>query len=329
MRRALISGVGGQDGSYLAEQLVELGWEVHGISRNVDSGHEPGNENIIHHYSDLEEFESIRGIISSTEPDVIFNLAGISSVAYSWKNPVQTAQINSTAAINMLDHALVLQNKLGKDIRFIQASSAEIFGNAHISPQTESTPLAPISPYGAAKAFTHSMVSAYRSRGLAASSAILYNHESPRRPETFVTRKISLGVARIAIGLSDSLILGNLEVRRDWGWAPDFADALYRMAVSDKADDYIVATGESHSLREFVRSAFLAAGISEWERYVKTDQQFVRPADASDMRGNPKKAMTDLNWTTTVSFSEIVRQMVQADLMLLQQKTNNRIDEME
>jgi GDPmannose 4,6-dehydratase len=202
-------------------------------------------------------------------------------------------------------------------VTFVQASSAEIFGISPDNPQTENSALRPINPYGAAKAYAHNMVAIYRALGLHSSSAILFNHESPRRPQDFVTRKISVGVAKIAAGIEDSLRLGNLDVKRDWGWAPDYVEAMIRMSDAEVADDYVVATGEAHTLRDFVVAAFEAVGIQDWENYVLIDPSLVRPADIPEMRGDPTKAAETLGWRPSVPFLEIASRMVQHDLEIV------------
>lgn len=214
----------------------------------------------------------------------------------------------------MLEAAWQLQESSGRAVRFVQASSSEIFGDAIQSPQTELTAVKPVTPYGAAKAFAHHAVAVYRARGLFASAAILYNHESPRRPDSFVTRKITSGAARIAAGKAETLALGNMDVKRDWGWAPDYVDAVFRMAVADKADDFVIATGTSHTVREFVAAAFVAVGIDDWERFVVIDPRFVRPTDAHEMRGDPSRARDVLGWSPTVGFDELVSRMARHDL---------------
>lgn len=322
MRTAFVTGVGGQDGSYLAEQLLNLGWSVHALTRNdqTDAAQLPGG--IISHPGDLTDHESLQRALGDALPDVVFNLAGSSSVARSWDSPAETIAVNSTAVAALLEATWRLRETTGNDIRFVQASSAEIFGNATEIPQHENCSIRPVSPYGASKALAHNLVQIYRSRGMFASSAILYNHESPRRPLTFVTRKITSQVAKIALGRGDSLQLGNLDARRDWGWAPDYVDAMYRIATYSAAEDFIVATGKSHTVADFVSSAFGAVGISDWHQFVKIDQRFVRPVDASEMRGNSEKAQRLLGWKPTVDFEEMVAQMVRNDITLEKQSVS-------
>jgi len=315
MPRALITGVTGQDGTYLRRQLSELGWEVHGLVR-------PGYEGAVSdiaflHPIDLLDGPSLEKVIFDTEPDYLFNLAAISSVAQSWESPVATGALNGLAPIAMMNAALRVQTTIGKTVRFVQASSSEIFGAARDVPQAEATAIAPVSPYGTAKAYAHLTARVFRSRGLFTSNCILYNHESPLRPEQFVTRKITAGVAKIARGKSDELLLGNLDAIRDWGWAPDYVDAMVRAATADDPDDFIVATGVSHSVREFVVAAFAAAGVSDWEQFVGIDERFARPSDAPEMRGDPSHITDTLGWRSTKAFTDIVASMVESDLAKL------------
>lgn len=314
--RVLITGITGQDGGYLAEQLANDGSEIHGLARDGDGGAEDLLVRVPQarlHAGDLTDIDGTAALIAQIRPTQLFNLAGISSVAQSWDQPVATARVTGLAVAGLLEAAWQ-QTDGGHPVRFVQASSAEMFGNPQISPQTEDTPLAPVNPYGAAKVFAHQLVSVYRARGLHASTAILYNHESPRRPTAFVTRKITQAAARIAAGDTEPLALGNLDARRDWGWAPDYVDAMVRAARHDAPGDYVVATGASHSVREFVAAAFAAAGIQDWEPHVRIDPKFFRPVDAVELSGDPGKAHDVLGWVPTVTFDEIVARMVRADL---------------
>lgn len=312
---AFITGVSGQDGSYLAEQLAVAGWNVHGMVRAEDPTplqHLPVGVTV--HNGDLSNAPRLFRLIEEVQPDTIFNLGGTSSVAASWQRPYETSLSTGAASIALLEAAWLLQERTGKEVRFLQASSAEIFGNATQVPQNEGTPIRPITPYGAAKAFAHHAVGTYRARGLFASSAILYNHESLRRPASFVTRRITLGVAAIALGLKDRLSLGNLDAVRDFGWALDYVDALVRIATADQADEFVVATGASHSVREFAEAAFSAAGISGGLSRVDTDPRFRRPVDSAEMRGDPSKIFEALGWTATTRFEQIVQTMVENDI---------------
>src|SRR5664280_1794780 len=314
---ALITGITGQDGGYLAERLLSEGAAVHGLVHDGDLGVADLMRrcpSVVLHDGDLTDDASLAAVVTDAEPDEVYNLAGISSVAFSWERPVLTADVTALGAARLLEQVWQLQDRSGMPVRFVQASSSEVFGDADVAPQDEATPLNPNSPYGASKAFAHQLVGVYRGRGLHAVSAILYNHESPRRPPTFVTRKITQGAARIARGEQTELRMGNLDARRDWGWAPDYVDAMIRAARHDQPYDYVVATGRSHSVRDFVEAAFAHAGMDDWEKYVTIDPAFVRPVDAVDLTGDPGRAKRELGWDTTVSFSEIVARMVDADL---------------
>ena len=314
---ALITGITGQDGGYLAEQLLAEGTVVHGLVHDGDPGVADlvaRCPTVVLHDGDLLDEQSLATVVAKADPSEVYNLAGISSVAFSWERPVLTADITALGAARLLEQVWQHQVRTGRPTRFVQASSAEMFGEATVVPQDESTPLRPTSPYGAAKVFAHQLVGVYRGRGLGASSVIFYNHESPRRPPTFVTRKITQGAARIARGLQDELVLGNLEARRDWGWAPDYVDAMVRVARAAEPDDFVVATGDAHSVREFVAAAFARAGVVDWERHVRVDQAFVRPVDASLQVGDATRARTLLGWAPTVGFAELVGRMVDADL---------------
>lgn len=335
--RAFITGVAGQDGSYLAEELLADGREVHGL---VSPGQlAPGQEHavpdgVVTHIGDLTDTDAMAQLLTEVAPDQVYNLAGLSSVAASWEQPVATARVNAVAALGLMEAATNLASSSGRRIAFVQASSAEIFGEPTDAPQTEETPIRPVNPYGAAKAFAHQAAGIYRSRGLAASSLILYNHESPRRPETFVTRKITATVAAIARSLgmqstgpqgsrtqgsrtqggADVLRLGNLDARRDWGWAPDYAHAMRLAADHHEADDYVIATGTAHTVREFVAAAFAHVGIDDHEHLVTVDPRFFRPVDATELRGDASRARERLGWAPSVSFGELVAAMVDADL---------------
>lgn len=315
MRRALVTGITGQTGSYLAEELIAGGWQVHGLVRPADGGRDALSRNapsVQLHQGDLADATRLRRLVDEVAPTAIFNLGGISSVARSWEDPLGTAAVTAVPVGVLLDAALALQERSGSPVTFVQASSAEIFGLAEEFPQNESTPVRPSNPYGAAKAYGHHLVGVYRGRGLAGASCILYNHESPRRPVQFVTRKITRAAARISLGLQDRLSLGNLDARRDWGWAPDVARAL--AAAASTPDDYVIATGVAHSVRDFVAAAFQAADISEWEPYVHVDAALIRHGDAVLQVGDATKARRVLGWHPSVSFEEMVRVMVEVDL---------------
>jgi GDPmannose 4,6-dehydratase len=269
------------------------------------------------HSGDLTDPVALAGALQDADPDEVYHLGGISSVAFSWDEPVLTADVTALGTARLLELGWQLQQRRGRPVRFLQTSSAEIFGSAETAPQDERTPIRPTSPYGAAKAYAHHLVEVYRGRGMPASAVVLYNHESPRRPPSFVTRKITQGVARIAMGLQDELALGNLDARRDWGWAPDYVDAMVRAVRHDPSGDYVIATGEAHSVRDFVAAAFARAGVEDWEGRVRVDERFVRPTDATLQVGDADKARRVLGWQPTVPFEEIVGRMVDADLQQL------------
>lgn len=318
MPRALITGITGQDGGYLADALLADGWQVDGLVIPGDPllpellARAP---QVLTHEGDLTDEAGVTALLERVEPDQIYNLGGISSVAFSWQRPVRTAQVTGLGPGILLEAAWQLQQRLGRSVRVLQASSAEIFGEPDRAPQDESTPIRPVNPYGAAKAFAHHLVGVYRTRGLPASACVLYNHESPRRPDTFVTRKITKAAAMIAAGRQDSLRLGNLDTRRDWGWAPDYVDAMRLALAHDEPGDYVVATGRAHSVRDLVAAAFAHAGLPDWTRHVEVDASLARPADAAEQVGDATKASTVLGWRPTVSFEEMVARMVDADLI--------------
>ena len=309
MSRILITGITGQDGSYLAELLVARGDEVHGTSLGADESSIAG---VTLHPLDLAR-PGIGDLIRSLRPETVFNLAAISSVYGSWVEPMVTANINGVAVAEML----ATLRELDDGTRLVQASSAEIFGVPSEVPQTEATAIRPTSPYGAAKAYAHGLVSAYRTAGVWASSCILYNHESPRRPETFVTRKITAAAARISAGLQDRLELGNLSARRDWGWAPDYVDALDRASRASEPGDFIIATGVDHSVEDFVAAAFARVGIADWRPYVTVSDDLLRTGDAPQQVGDAARAHSVLGWAPTASFAGIVEAMVDADVAAL------------
>ncbi|HWF28547.1 MAG TPA: GDP-mannose 4,6-dehydratase [Mycobacterium sp.] len=294
---ALITGVTGQDGYYLSKLLQRNGFEVCGVPRDA-----------------MADVAVLKELAGTVKPDVVFHLAAVSSVAASWQDPIETSRVNALSTAVLLDACLAAQERTGSPITVVNASSCEIFAGASDSPQTETTPLQPISPYGAAKAFGHTLCKIYRAKGLNVSNAILYNHESPRRPEQFVTRKITKAAAAIASGRRHRLVLGDVTVERDWGWAPDYVEAMYRMALHDNGDDFVVATGVTHSVQDFVAAAFAAAGIEDWKAHVDSDAAFTRPRDRGVAVGDPTKAGSVLGWYPTFGFDEIVKAMVSSDL---------------
>jgi GDPmannose 4,6-dehydratase len=312
--RFLVTGAGGQDGRYLVDRLVAEGVEVHSMTRTAESAeHVARRAPQVHaHVVDLTDASSTRTLVAEVRPTHIVNLAGITSVARSWEEPTESADVLGVGPVTLLEAAWSLTES-AHPVRFVQASSAEIFGDADEVPQSEQTPMRPVSPYGAAKAFAQTMVRVFRDRGLFASSGILYNHESPARPESFVSRKITREVARISRGLSDRLILGNLAAERDWGYAPDYVDALLLIARAERPDDFIVASGESHSVREFVDAAFRHVGIDRWDDFVGIDPAFYRPVDPNRQIGDSSR-LRSLGWRPTVGFEALVGLMVDADL---------------
>jgi len=307
--RAFVTGIGGQDGSYLAERLVADGMEVHALVLDADGAPAHCPEQVVLHQGDLGDLAGTRRLVQEIAPREIYNLAAISSVAQSWDQPDLTAHVNGQAAVALMESA-----RLVGDTRLVQASSAEIFGEPSESPQTEDSAIRPVNPYGAAKAFAHLSAAVFRQRGVHVSSAILYNHEAPRRHERFVTRKITSTAAAIARGEADELVLGNLDARRDWGWAPDYVDAMIRAARAEVPGDYVIATGRAHSVRDFVAAAFAAADITDWEPLLRQDAAFMRPADPSELVGDATLARDRLGWAPTVGFEEIVARMVATDL---------------
>lgn len=319
MVTALITGVSGQDGSLLADLLLDEGAVVHGSVRTEQEAaalRAAAPAGLVVHAADLTDPGALAALVAAVEPDEIYHLAGISSVGLSWEQPVLTGQVTGVGAVAVLDAAWRLQERLGRPVRVVQASSAEIFGVPDRTPQDERTALRPVSPYGAAKAYAHQMAQVFRARGLPVATCILYNHESPLRPESFVTRKITAGAARIAVRGAGTLALGNLDARRDWGWAPDYVDAMRRAARHHEAGDYVIGTGRTHSVAEFVAAAFRRAGIERWEAHVTVDPRFVRPADPAEIVADAGRARRVLGWHPTVEFDEVVGRMVDHDLAL-------------
>jgi GDPmannose 4,6-dehydratase len=316
--RALITGITGQDGSYLADLLLEEGYEVYGMVRRAST--EPFDrlqhirEKIKFVQADLLDQLSIISIIEEIKPDEVYNLAAQSFVPTSWSQPVLTGEFNALGVTKMLE-AIRLVNK---KIRFYQASSSEMFGKVREVPQKETTPFYPRSPYGVAKVYGHWITVNYReSYGIHSNSGILFNHESPRRGLEFVTRKITDGVARIKLGLTDKLALGNLDAKRDWGFAGDYVRAMWLMMRQDEPGDYVIATGKSHSVKEFVIESFNHVGL-DWEKHITTDPRFMRPAEVDFLVGDASKARKKLKWVTEYDFKGLVSLMVDADLKRLE-----------
>ncbi|MGI5828177.1 MAG: GDP-mannose 4,6-dehydratase [Patescibacteria group bacterium] len=316
MKRALITGITGQDGSYLAEFLLEKGYEVYGITRRTSTSNYGRLKNVIddiHMLSgDLLDQHSLTQAVKAANPDEVYNLAAQSFVKTSWDQPVLTGDFTGIGVTRMLEAVKITK----PDAKFYQASSSEMFGKVRETPQSESTPFYPRSPYGVAKVYGHWITVNYReSYDMFACSGILFNHESPRRGLEFVTRKIANAVARIKLGKQEKIQLGNLDAKRDWGYAKDYVEAMWLMLQQDKPDDYVVGTGETHSVREFLNEAFKVIGIDDWNPYVESEHpDHVRPAEVDLLVANPTKAQQVLGWKSKTSFPELVRLMVEADI---------------
>jgi GDPmannose 4,6-dehydratase len=314
---ALITGITGQDGSYLAELLLDKGYEVHGMVRRASTEKfdriEHLRDRITLHQADLLDHRSLVDALRAAKPDEVYNLAAMSFVAVSWIQPTLTAEFTGVGVTRMLEAV----RETCPEARFYQASSSEMFGKVLETPQTESTPFYPRSPYGVAKVYGHHITVNYReSYDLFAASGILFNHESPRRGLEFVTRKITWHAAAIKHGKRDELALGNLDAKRDWGYAKDYVEAMWLMLQHERPDDFVIATGETNTVRRCVEIAFDEAGL-DWERYVRLDPQFLRPAEVDLLVGNPGKAKELLGWEPKTSFEELIRLMVRTDLELL------------
>ncbi|MDO8260496.1 MAG: GDP-mannose 4,6-dehydratase [Candidatus Magasanikbacteria bacterium] len=320
---ALVTGITGQDGSYLAEFLLEKNYKVFGLTRRTSTQ----NYERIKHIQDKVELipgdlldqQSLTTAVEYSNPDEIYNLAAQSFVATSWSQPVLTGEFTALGPTRMLEAI----RQVKPSAKFYQASSSEMFGKVAETPQTEKTPFHPRSPYGVAKVYGHWITINYReSYNLFAVSGILFNHESPRRGLEFVTRKISHGVAKIKLGLAENIVLGNLDARRDWGFAGDYVQAMWLMLQQENPDDYVVATGENHSVQDFAQAAFKVVGIDNWKKYVKISKEFYRPAEVDFLIGEAKKANTILGWKPTVSFDKLVKMMVDSDINIL--KNNSK-----
>jgi GDPmannose 4,6-dehydratase len=328
-RRALITGITGQDGSYLAELLLDKGYEVFGVIRRSSSFNtaridhiyqDPHESGLRLHlvFGDLNDASSLNRILRSVRPDEIYNLGAQSHVRVSFDIPEYTAEVTAVGAVRLLEAI----RETGLEPRFYQASSSELFGAAAESPQTESTPFRPRSPYAAAKAYAYYITQVYREAyGLFACNGILFNHESPRRGETFVSRKITRAATRIKVGLQDKLYLGNLDAERDWGFAGEYVDAMWRMLQTNAPEDYVIATGETHSVREFLEAAFGCLDL-DWREHVETDPRYLRPAEVDALMGDASKARRQLGWEPRVKFPQLVQMMVDADLGLAQAELN-------
>jgi GDPmannose 4,6-dehydratase len=329
MRKALITGITGQDGSYLAELLLAKGYEVHGIIRRSSSFNTERLDHIYRdpywrgtrlffHYGDLSDLASISKLLYQLQPDEVYHLGAQSHVRVSFDIPEYTGDVTALGTMRLLE-AL---REIAPKARFYHASSSEMYGLVQEVPQCETTPFYPRSPYGVAKVYAYWMTVNYReSYGLHASNGILFNHESPRRGETFVTRKITRAVARIHAGLQKDLYMGNLDARRDWGYAPEYVEAMWLMLQQDTADDYVIATGETHSVREFLQEAFNFVGL-DWNDYVKIDPRYLRPAEVELLIGDSSKAHKQLHWKSKMTFASLVRVMVRADMDSLARQLN-------
>ncbi len=331
-KKAFITGITGQDGSYLAELLLAKGYEVHGIVRRASTFNrgrldpiysDPQIEGtrLFLHYGDLTEGSSLVRLLDRLQPEEIYNLAAQSHVRVSFDNPEYSADTNATGTVRLLEAI----RESGIKPRFYQASSSEMYGKVREVPQTEETPFYPRSPYAVSKVFAYWITVNYReSYGLHATNGILFNHESPRRGESFVTRKITRAVAQIAAGLQDKLYLGNLDAKRDWGYAKEYVEARWLMLQQPQPDDYVVATGETHSVREFLEEAFGHVGL-DWKKYVDQDPRYLRPAEVDLLLGDASKAKRQLGWEPKTKFRELVRLMVDADVQLLKDHQEGRI----
>jgi len=320
MTRALITGITGQDGLYLSELLLSKGYEVYGLIRGQNNPKLELVRQVVPEVKlltgDLLDLSSLLRAMEHSQPDEVYNLAAISFVAYSWENAMLTTDVTAKGVLNVLEAVRLYAHDDPSRIRFYQASSSEMFGKVQEVPQRESTLLWPRSPYGVAKVFGHYMTINYReSYGMHASSGILFNHESPRRGPEFVTRKISQAVARIQLGMQDELVLGNLDAKRDWGFAGDYVDAMWRMLQQSHGDEYVIATGQTHSIRDLLDTAFAVVGVDDWSRFVHQDPRFMRPAEVEMLIGDPSKARTVLGWEPQVPFTELVTMMVENDLV--------------
>ncbi len=325
MKRALITGITGQDGSYLTELLLEKGYEVHGIIRRAstfntgriehlyDDPHTRGVRLFLH-YGDLADSVQLVKLLYNLQPDEIYHLGAQSHVRVSFDIPEYTGDVTGLSTVRLLE--AVREAGLTRDVRFYQASSSEMFGKVHEIPQTETTPFHPRSPYGCAKVFAYWLTVNYREAyRLHASNGILFNHESSRRGETFVTRKITRAATRIKVGLQDKLYLGNLDAQRDWGYAKEYVEAMWLIVQQERGDDYVCATGETHTVREFCQECFGLLGL-EWEKYVKHDERYERPSEVDLLIGNPAKLKKQIGWEPKTKFKDLVRIMTEADLEL-------------
>ena len=329
MKKAFITGITGQDGSYLAEYLLNKGYMVHGLIRRSSNFNTQRIENIFNHtrlklhYGDLTDSSVLSKLINNIRPHEVYNLGAQSHVAVSFEVPEYTVNSIAMGTINLLEAIRACVFSIGRPMKYYQASSSEMFGNPEIMPITEKTPFDPKSPYGCAKLYAFHQTKNYReSYGMFACNGILFNHESPRRGETFVTRKITRAVTRIKLGLQNELVLGNLDAKRDWGYAGDYVRAMHRMLQVDRPDDYIISTGESYSVRDFLTIAFGHYDLY-YEQYVKSDPKYIRPSEIKELRGDYSKAKSLLNWNNEVSFEELVKMMCDSDMDIAEQEYIN------
>jgi GDPmannose 4,6-dehydratase len=331
-KKALITGITGQDGSYLAEFLLEKGYEVHGIIRRASTfntsridhiyndPHTAGTRLLLH-YGDLSDSSNLSRLIEKTAPDEIYHLGAQSHVRVSFDTPEYTGDVTGLGTLRLLDAI----RETGVQAKFYQASSSEMYGLVQAVPQSETTPFYPRSPYAAAKVYAYWLTVNYReSYNIFACNGILFNHESPRRGETFVTRKITRAIARIKAGLQESLYLGNLDAKRDWGYAKEYVEAMWLMLQQEEADDFVIATGETHSVREFLEESFVYAGL-DWEKHVKIDPRYFRPAEVDLLIGDASKAKNAFGWQPKTSFKDLVRIMVDADIELLANQLSGQV----
>jgi len=329
-KRALITGITGQDGMYLAELLHEKDYQVYGLIRGQ---HNPKRHILEQHFpwvelleGDLSDLGSLIAALEVSQPDEVYNLGAISFVALSFKQPELTGNITGLGALRLLE-AIRVVGGVNNKIRYYQASTSELYGKVRETPQNELTPFHPRSPYGVAKAYAHFMTVNYReSYGIHASCGILFNHESPRRGYEFVTRKVTSTVARIKLGLQKELVLGNIDSRRDWGFAGDYVDGMWRMLQQDEPDDFVLATGVTHPISELLDLSFAEVGITDWKPYVKQDPRFMRPAEVDLLLGDPSKAKSKLGWEPKVKFPELVKMMVANDLEIEGKKERGSAD---
>lgn len=327
MKKAFVTGVTGQDGSYLTELLLDKGYEVHGLVRRSSKyvigshegtlNHEPGTNHLHLYYGDLSDFGSLSRIISKVQPDEVYNLAAMSDVGVSFDIPEYTGDISGLGALRVIE---AVRQSGKRDTKIYQASTSELYGKVLQVPQSETTPFNPRSPYGISKQFAYWMCKNYRDAyGMFITNGILFNHESPRRGPNFLTRKITRGVAEIMLDRPRKIFLGNLDAKRDWGYAPEYVDAMWRMLQQKKPEDYVLATGEAHSVREFLEEAFSLAG-KRWEDYVEIKKELFRPAEVDLLVGDPSKAKRDLNWEAKVKFKGLVKILLDADIELAKKK---------